>query len=340
MISNIAYITNRANLLKPSSITLDITDRCSLRCKTCSKWLSKGEKEELDTHSWQKVISLLKEWLGDYRVCISGGELFLRDDIFEIISFARKQNVYVTAVTSGYHIDTTLAKKILTSGLNGISVTLNGITPETHDFTRGVKGSYEKALSAINLLNNSKKNMFVCVTTVLMGYNQQEVIDLIKFTRENHLDGITFQALHDASSFRPFDNDHHFHEENTWYVNHPLWPKDISNMLSVIDEIIEHKKKGYPVGNSFESLQWMKRYFQNPKEMLKTKCMVGLNNFSIDPYGETRLCFSMDSIGNILSQKPNQLWNGRKAIQQRKHIKTCKNTCRILMCNFNDKQAD
>lgn len=336
-LSHIAYRINRASFIKPSVITFDVTDRCSLRCRTCSKWSSQIVRKELDASAWKEIICSLKRWLGNYRVCLSGGEIFLREDIFDIISFARKQNIYVTAVSSGYHITPATADRIRASELNGISITLNGVTPSTHDFTRGVEGSHARALSAISLLNKAKKNMFVCIITVLMGHNQHEVVDLIKFTRENHLDGIGFQALHDTTSFSPFDSNHHFHEENTWYVNNPLWPQDIHGMLSAIDGIIEYKKKGYHIGNSFKSLQWMKRYFQNPKEMLKTKCMVGINNFSIDPYGETRLCFSMDSVGNILRRKPEQLWNGRKAIQQRKDIKDCKNTCRILMCNFNDK---
>lgn len=336
-LSYISYTTNYANLSKPSSITFDITDRCSLRCRTCLKWVPRGTRQELDIHSWEKIICSLKEWLGNYRVCISGGELFLRDDIFEIISFARKRGIYVTAVTNGYHIDASIAKKIFASGLNGIGITLNGITPATHDFTRGVKGSYEKTLRAIALLNNSKKSMFVGIGTVLMGYNQHEIIDLVKFMKEKHLDGITFQALHDSNSFQSYDINSQFSEESLWYINHPLWPKDISKMLSIVDEIIDYKKRGYSIGNSYESLEWMKHYFQNPKETLKIKCTVGINNFSIDPYGETRLCFSMSSLGNILLQKPEQIWKSRSATQQRKAIKVCKNTCRILMCNFDNR---
>ncbi len=336
-LSHIAYCINRANFIKPSVITFDVTDRCSLRCRTCSKWSSQIERKELDASAWKEIIYSLKRWLGNYRVCLSGGEIFLRKDIFDIISFARKQNIYVTAVSSGDRIAPVTADRIRASELNGISITLNGVTPSTHDFTRGVEGSHTRALSAISLLNKANKNMFVCIITVLMGHNQHEVIDLIKFTRENHLNGIGFQALHDTTSFSPFDSNHHFYKENTWYVNNPLWPQDIGSMQAIIDEIIEYKKKGYPIGNSIRYLLWMKRYFQNPRETLKIQCMVGLNNFSIDPYGETRLCFNMDSIGNIMSQKPEQLWNSRKAVQQRKAIKTCNNTCRILGCNFDDK---
>lgn len=336
ILSRIAYITNHINVLKPSSITFDVTDRCPLRCKTCGKWISKGERQELDTQSWKAVIRSLRNWLGNYRVCLSGGEPFLREDIFDIISFARKQNVYVTAVTSGYHIDESMAKKIVDSGLHGLSITLNGITPSTHDFTRGVEGSYERALRAIELLNTSKKNMFVCVETVLMENNQREIPGLIEFTKAKKLNGISFQALYNKSSFLPYDYNHHFQEENAWYLDNPLWPKDSNKMRSTIDEIIGYKKKGYLIGNSVESLTWMKRYFQNPKELLAVKCMVGVSNFSIDPYGETRLCFSMGSIGNVLLQTPKQIWHGKKAVLQRKAVKGCKNTCRILMCNFYD----
>ncbi len=333
ILSRIAYSTNHINIQKPSAITFDLTDRCPLRCKTCGKWVSKGERQELDTQAWKTVISSLRNWLGNYRVCLSGGEPFIREDIFDIISFARKQGVYVTAVSSGYPIDEAMAKKIVDSGINGLSITLNGITPATHDFTRGVEGSHARALRAIELLNTSRKNMFVCVETVLMENNQREIPGLIEFTKEKKLNGISFQALYNKTSFLPYDYNHHFQEENAWHLKSPLWPKDYKMMHSTIDEIIGYKRKGYLIGNSVESLTWTKRYFQDPNELLAVKCMVGLNNFSIDPYGEVRLCFNMNPIGNVLQQTPKQIWHSKRAVLQRKAVKDCKNTCRILMCN-------
>ena len=44
---------------KPEQITFDITDRCQMKCVTCSKWCSAPSdviSKEMTTEEWKKAI--------------------------------------------------------------------------------------------------------------------------------------------------------------------------------------------------------------------------------------------------------------------------------------------
>ena len=165
--------------LKPNSITFDLTDRCQLKCKTCLKWKTKASDvidKELTTEEWKKVIFDIREWLGEY-CCIyfSGGEPFLRDDIFELIEYASSLNIDVGSMTNAYSIEH-LYDKIANSSLKYLSLSLNSITDEKiHDTSRGRENSYKKCIEAINNLNerikNKKNKLKINIATILFKEN-------------------------------------------------------------------------------------------------------------------------------------------------------------------------
>ena len=101
------------------------------------------------------------------------------------------------------------------------------------------------------------------------------------------------------------------------------------------------KKAGHSIYNSYEQLDAMKVFFNNPDDILKSiTCDVGATNFAIDPYGDVRLCFNMDPVGNILEEKPEDIWINDKSVKCRAYTKTCKMYCRMLNCNFKSNFAN
>ncbi len=322
-------------VVKPLAITFDITDKCCLKCGTCSKWGQEAAKPELNTEEWKNIILKLKKWLAQYSFSVSGGEPFMRKDLLEIAGFAAENDIGVWVTTNGYLIDQKRAEAIAKSGIVTLAVSLNGVKAETHDYTRGVRGSHEKAIRAIKCLNETRDKMRLDISAILMGYNQNEVVDLVRWVHDNNVDGIGFQALDNASSFYSWGNpDSVSHNNRNWFLTNEFWPKDANRMCEVIDEIIRLKRQGYRIYNLYEQLEWMKRYFDSPEGVLEIECKVGMSNFSVDPYGNVRLCFNMEPIGNMLRSDPQAIWTSGNAKRQRKKIKQCRQTCRLLNCNF------
>ena len=339
------------NLGKPEQITFDITDRCQLRCVTCSKWKTVASdviSKEMTTSEWKKALDDLKAWLGEGKwFCFSGGEPFLRTDIFEIAEYASSIGFKVASMTNAFSIQN-LYEKIIDSPIESLNFSLNAITnPIIHDTSRGREGSYEKTLDAImnlkKLRDEKGKNLGINIATIFFPENIEEAIPLVEFVTKNKINGIMFQLLDDKESFHGY-----FYQKDCKTGTYAM-PKELreryktmaKRAIEVVDRLIEMKKAGHSIYNSYEQLQAMKVFFNNPEDIIKTIiCDVGSTNFAIDPYGDVRLCFNMLPVGNIKDTKPEVIWENEESATCRKMTKTCKMYCRMLNCNFKQNFAN
>ncbi len=338
-------------LEKPQQITFDITDRCQMQCVTCSKWKTVSAdvmQKELTTEEWKKVLSDLRNWLGEgFWFCFSGGEPFLRQDIFELADYAHSLGIKVASMTNAFSIQH-LYERIVNSPIESLNFSLIAINnPIIHDESRGREGSYEKIIDAIMEIKKLKEekhsNIGINIATIMFPENLEEVIPLVEFVTLNRLNGIMFQLLDDKESFQAYC----VRESSKTSVY--TMPKELrmkyKNMskraIEIIDRLIEMKRAGHSIYNSYEQLEAMKIFFNNPDDILHDiKCDVGSTNFAIDPYGEVRLCFNMDSVGNIKDTLPEVLWENAESQKCRNLTKSCKMYCRMLNCNFKHNFAN
>ena len=162
--------------LKPTGITFDITDRCQLKCLTCTKWKTPPEVQhkESSTEEWKLIILEMKQWLGEFAFFFNGGKPFLRKDIFEIISFAVDNNIHPSVISNGCGFSS-IAEKVVESGLESFTVSLNGLSSCTHDVTRGVKGAFHKTIQSIRDVDLHRRKceskLGLSVATILMPFN-------------------------------------------------------------------------------------------------------------------------------------------------------------------------
>ncbi len=338
-------------LEKPQQITFDVTDRCQLKCVTCSKWKTVSAdviNKELTTDDWKKVLSDLRNWLGEgFWFCFSGGEPFLRQDIFELADYAHSLGIKVASMTNAFSIQN-LYEKIIDSPIESLNFSLNAITnPLIHDESRGREGSFEKVLDAIMSLKKlkDKKNKYIGINiaTILFPENLEEAIPLVEFVTRNKLNGIMFQLLDDKESF------HGYHYQKGCDTTGYVMPKDLrekyksmsKRAIEIINRLIEMKQAGHSIYNSYEQLEAMKIFFNNPDDILKSIiCDVGSTNYAIDPYGDVRLCFNMEPVGNIKENLPQEIWENAKSAKCRAMTKSCKMYCRMLNCNFKQNFAN
>ncbi len=338
-------------LNKPQQITFDVTDRCQMRCVTCSKWMTKpGDVigKELTTNEWKKIIDQLHEWLGEgFWFCFSGGEPFLRGDIFELAEYAKSKNIHPSTMTNAYSISQHY-EDIINSSIESINISLNSINDcSIHDKSRGKEESCKKAIDAILTLNKLKQqknsNLGINIATIMFPENLSEIIPLVEFVTANKLNGIMFQLVDDTESF------HAYSERAGLNTSNYKMPKELlkkymdmsKQAIEVLDKLVKMKEAGHSIYNSFEQLEAMKIFFNNPTDILKAiKCDVGSTNFAIDPYGDVRLCFNMEPVGSLKEDTPENIWVNSKSTHCRKSIKGCKMYCRMLNCNFKENFAN
>ncbi len=139
---------------KGSSLRLvswETTRNCNLSCMHCRASATNGPHSgELDTRASFLLLDQIAE-VGKPIVILTGGEPLLRPDIFDIAQYGTNKGLRMVMAPNGTLIKEKSAKQMVDSGIQRISVSLDGATRESHDKFRGVEGAFEGALRGIEL---------------------------------------------------------------------------------------------------------------------------------------------------------------------------------------------
>ncbi len=316
---------------KPVSFSYNNTERCQSRCITCNGWKTPAEvqNQELTLDEWKKILLNIHNWMGNYQFIVSGGEPFIRDDVFDMAQYASDLGDTVNIVTNGLALPDKL-DRVLHSAFTNITFSLNAVkAPKIHNISRGRDDAFERTMNALqNLIYKNKhqgnhkwKNIFL--STVVMPSNLTEIRPIAEFCKLEGI-GVSYQLMDNGDAFSTAVN-----------KDSQIYGTDIKTAaLNAIDEMIELKNEGYPVCNGYSQLKAFKVLIDTPEDITTMPCMVGENNFAIDPYGNCRICFCKEPIGNLKESLPQDLWYSDKAEQIREQILNCKMNCRLLNCNF------
>jgi SynChlorMet cassette radical SAM/SPASM protein ScmF len=132
-----------------------LTEGCNLRCRHC--WINpkyqSGEKSYpfLDFGLFCHIVGQAKP-LGLKGVKLTGGEPLLHPEISAILAYLRSEELGVTVETNGVRCSPEIADGIAKSGKPFVSVSLDGADAETHEWVRGVDGSFLGALAGVRNL--------------------------------------------------------------------------------------------------------------------------------------------------------------------------------------------
>lgn len=160
----------------PESLDLDITNKCNLRCSYCSHFSSPGDTDtDISTEEWLRFFTELKECaVKDVTLC--GGEPFFRQDLKELINGIYDNRMRFSILSNGTLINDNIIEFIKSTGrCNSIQVSIDGPGPESHDACRG-KGSFDKALNGLKILQKHKIPATVRVTIHKFNYNQLDEV--------------------------------------------------------------------------------------------------------------------------------------------------------------------
>ena len=316
---------------KPVSFSFNNTERCQSRCITCNGWKTPADvmERELTLEEWKRILYNLHNWMGNYQFIVSGGEPFLRPDIFEMAQYASDLGDTVNVVTNGLALPNKI-EQVLNSAFSNITFSINAVeNPKIHNDSRGLDNAFQKTMDALQTLNymnkhrsgHKWKNLFL--STVVMPTNLSEIKPIAEFCRVEGI-SVSYQLMDNGDAFSTA-----VAQENQ------IYGKDTKTAaLDAIDEIIELKRQGYPICNGFNQLEAFKLLIDTPEQIQNIQCMVGENNFAIDPYGNCRICFCMEPLGNLRDSLPQDLWYSKKADEVREGILKCTYKCRLLNCNF------
>ncbi len=255
----------------PSPLTVSYltTYRCNQHCKYCD-WKSNVIKE-LDTEQAILLINQMKD-CGTFKIGFSGGECLVRDDIGELLKCAKDNKIITSISTNGRNVNKHIDS--IEKYVDVMQVSIDGPL-EIHDKMRGA-GSYSAAIEAVRAAKSCGVN--VVSNTVLTKYSTKYIDFVLDLAKKEGFK-ILFQPVFDYKLSASDD------------IIGDMSPSR-EEIIRVMDFLIEEKKKGSPVGNSFSLLKYMKKSW--PDGGLK-KCLAGSLFITVTPDGRIIPCCFLES---------------------------------------------
>src|SRR5262249_19304007 len=195
----VPYTFTDGKAFSPDSITVELTFRCNLSCQMCPldiprvmynranhEYVAERKKEEMTT---AEVLALIDDIaaMGVKQITLTGGESFLRTDIFEILARIKARGLKCCVNTNGWFLGKPQAKRLVEMGVDSLSISVDGPN-ETHDEIRRREGSFKRILHSLKNLEEAtaelgKSNPSVGITCTISALNQRnfsEVLDWLK----------------------------------------------------------------------------------------------------------------------------------------------------------------
>lgn len=166
---------------RPIGAKLELTYACNLRCGFCytdSPRHTLQRTPELSDEEWREVVRQSLE-LGIVEAVVTGGEPFLRKELtLGVIETLAEKGVGVTLNTNGWFVDDEVAGRL--GALRGVTahVSLDGARAGLHDGSRGVPGSWRRAVEGIDRLLDA--GVGVCVVHVVTPGNAEAVPEFLE----------------------------------------------------------------------------------------------------------------------------------------------------------------
>ena len=137
------------------------TPACTNNCLHCGFASNSPASDALGTEETKRIADKIYDFGATY-FGISGGEPFLREDLPEIIGYAKNIGMNVSLITSGYFFDDRIFDMLVRHGVR-VSISIDG-PEEINDAIRG-SGAYATAISAID--KTSKAGLLDCLVVTL-----------------------------------------------------------------------------------------------------------------------------------------------------------------------------
>ena len=172
------------------SLRLSVTDRCNMRCQYCMPeenyvWLPR--QSILTFEEMSRVASVFAR-LGASKVRITGGEPLLRHELHRLVAQLREiGEVEDLALTTNGLLLGRHAGELKRAGLDRITVSLDTLRPERMEQTARTP-HHADVISGIDVARAAGFTGTKVNTVVIRGYNDDEILDLVEFSRDRNLE--------------------------------------------------------------------------------------------------------------------------------------------------------
>lgn len=159
------------------------------------------------------ILDILKE-NGTLGIYFTGGEIFVRPDFEEIYLYAKNCGFTITLLSNITLLTEKHIALLEQYPVSEVSTTLYGVTEQTYEAVTGVKGSYQRFITALQRLK--QHHISVSLKYVVVKENAHEVHLAQKFADTYSCKIMTSFAIHVASDGDAFPLDHRVSPEEAF----------------------------------------------------------------------------------------------------------------------------
>jgi len=324
-----------ASHCRPTSIVFLLTELCNARCIHCDIWRNKGRETGPSFEQWKEVLSQLRSWLGPVHICFSGGEALLKPYATDLVAFASELGLFVEILTHGYWKDQKKIELLAAAHPSRVTVSLDGFG-STHSKVRGREDFFEVTRTTIETLLRIRKiqnlNFEIRLKTVVMSHNLDDLAQIAEFA--------TRDGMH--VFYQPIEQNYNTPEDPRWFEKTDNWPRDPDRAVSAVESLIQLKRRGLHIDNSFPQLRAMIPYFQNPESLRvltqahmaheKIPSCAALTTLQVQANGDVSVCTATPPVGNVLQDSIREIWEQRPRLWE-------SGCCRMTRCMDEEREA-
>lgn len=170
-------------------IRISVTDRCDFRCVYCmAEDMEFAPRSEVLTLEEIELIAQAFVELGVSKIRLTGGEPLIRSGIVDLVgNLSKLDGLKELNMTSNGSQLPSLAHPLKEAGLDRLNISLDSLQKERFKaLTR--TGNLQTVINGINAAKQAGFKRIKLNAVIMKGQNDDEIMDLIQFVRENQLD--------------------------------------------------------------------------------------------------------------------------------------------------------
>lgn len=140
----------------PNTVVWDVTYACPLRCTHCYSESGRRPARQVGADDLPRIADAIIA-LRPANVILAGGEPLLVNGIFAIAERLKQAGCHVVLYTGGWSLRPSMVEELVRV-CDEVTVSVDGATAEVHDRIRGRRGSFDRALAALHLLDAAVGN--------------------------------------------------------------------------------------------------------------------------------------------------------------------------------------
>ncbi|WP_422008270.1 SPASM domain-containing protein [Roseivirga pacifica] len=183
----------------PTSISLEPTTSCNLRCPECPSGLRQFSRPTgmLNDKVYEQVINELAPRL-TYLIFYFQGEPYLNPKFLEHVAYANKRKIYTATSTNAHYLNDDVARKTVASGLDRLLISIDGTTQDVYEqYRKG--GKLAKVIEGTKNVVKWKKELKSKTPHIIFQYlvvkpNEHQLEDVKKLADELGVDEVAFKT--------------------------------------------------------------------------------------------------------------------------------------------------